>query len=53
MTRWVKGLLLAILAIGVIIFYLNVHQPAESIPMAHYVRHYVTDTGATNIVPGI
>ena len=53
MPRWVKGLLLSILALAVIIFYINTHQPTDSIPTAHYEQHYVTDTGATNIVAGI
>lgn len=42
-----------VLAICVIIFYLDAHQPTESVPSAYYQQNHIDDTGAENIVAGI
>jgi len=53
MHRWVKAILLTALAIWVIVFYVQAHVPADSLPTAYYQQYYAADTGAENIVAAI
>lgn len=53
MHRWIKAILCAALATGVIMMYLDFHQPASMAATAYYQQHYARDTGAGNIVAAI
>lgn len=53
MHRWIKGLITAMIAIGVLVQYNHFHIPAESIASAYYRVHALVDTGAENIVSAI
>lgn len=53
MHRWVKAILLTVLAIWVIVFYVQAHRPVDSLPTTYYQQHYAEDTGAENIVAAI